>query len=36
MVGSDFGALKPLKLNKKRLQNINVNHPKMIDRKSIF
>ena len=30
MPGSDFGAQKPSKQDKKRLQNIYANHPKTI------
>ena len=30
MPGSDFGAQKPSKRDKKRLRNIYANHPKMI------
>jgi hypothetical protein len=30
MPGSNFGAHKPLKLDKKRFENIYANHPKTI------
>jgi hypothetical protein len=30
MPGSDFGAINPSELDKKRLQNIYANHPKTI------